>query len=48
VSFLAYFVALIIVVGSVLFGLEVVIAPSPKHKPAVPVVGAPSALNPGR
>jgi hypothetical protein len=45
VSFLAYFVALIIAVGSVLFGLEVVIAPSPKHKPAVPVAGAPSALN---
>ena len=44
-SFLAYFVALIIAVGSVLFGLEAVIAPSPNHKHAVREVGAPSALN---
>jgi hypothetical protein len=45
VSFLAYFVALIIAVGSVLFGLEVVISPSPNHNQAVRDVGAPSALN---
>ena len=44
-SFLAYFAALIIAVGSVLFGLEMVIAPPPNHKQAVREVGAPSALN---
>jgi len=30
VSFLAYFVALIIAVGGVLFGVEVIVSPSPK------------------
>ena len=39
-SFLAYFVALIIAVGGVLFGLEVIVSPSPNHKQAVREVGA--------
>jgi hypothetical protein len=44
-SFLIYFVVLIITVGAALFGLDVVTAPLPDHKPAAPMTSAASGPN---
>jgi hypothetical protein len=44
-SFLIYFVVLIIAAGAALFGLDVITAPLPEHKPAAPVMSAASTPN---
>ena len=44
-SFLAYFVVLVIAAGAALFGLDVLTAPLPERKPATPMISATSAPN---
>jgi hypothetical protein len=44
-SFLAYFVVLVIAAGAALFGLDVLTAPLPERKPVTPMISATSAPN---